>query len=62
MEQFVVIGTSPFADTSIAVGPFRSRENAQEASSEMEYKGWVTEICPLSKAADVEMVWSGEDI
>lgn len=50
----VVVGTSPFADVSVAVGPFRSEARALAASEALEYCGYVTEVCPLQRAEDIE--------
>jgi hypothetical protein len=50
----VVVGISPFVDTSIACGPFRSRDRASEVSEELTLKGYNTEVIELMASADVE--------
>lgn len=52
--QFVVIAQSPSIDVSQVIGPFRSQDNALLASNELECRGYNTEVCPLSKLAEVE--------
>lgn len=60
MSARVVIGQSPFADTSIAVGPFRSSAAALAASEDLDGKGWVTEIIELERVADVPYIVNDE--
>lgn len=60
MNQLVVLGTSPFIDTSVAVGPFRSQERAQDAVLELEYKGYVTETVELVPASEIDFVTNDE--
>jgi hypothetical protein len=59
--RYVVVGTSPFADTSVAVGPFGSLGKALAASREVEHLGYVTEICPLHSVADLAPLSGAED-
>lgn len=54
MSNYVVIGTSPFVETSVTVGPFRSIDKAMAASSELEYRGYVSEISLLQNVLDLE--------
>lgn len=60
MTQYVIVGTSPFSDTSIAVGPFRSSLRAAEADQELVHGGWNTEVCPLLAVTDVDVVTNDE--
>lgn len=53
MAQYVVIGTSPFVDTAVASGPFRSLDRAREASAVLDEKGYVTEVCELFPADEI---------
>jgi hypothetical protein len=61
-RQFVVIGTSPFFDLSVAVGPFRSAHRASAADDELASRGWNTEVCELMAAADVDFVTNDEGV
>lgn len=58
--QFVVIGTSPFHDVSVAVGPFRSADRAAAADGELASRGWNTEVCELMAVSDVDLVTNDE--
>jgi hypothetical protein len=60
-SQLVIIGTSPFNDVSIAVGPFRSTEKATEADNELTFRGWNTEICELMSVSEVNFVANPEE-
>lgn len=53
--QYVVIGTSPTHDTSVVAGPYRSYDKAREAASEVDAKGYVSEICELLRVEDIEL-------
>lgn len=52
--MYVVIGTSPAHDNSIAVGPFRSLDRAHDAADALTAKGYVSEMVPLTPLADVD--------
>lgn len=58
--MLVVIGTSPFNDTSVAVLA-RTEKTAQDAVIELESKGWNTEVVPTSRAAEIPNVTNEED-
>lgn len=60
MSQYVIIGSSPFSDVSVAVGPFRTQEKTAEVDAELIYRGWNTEVCELMCIADVEFVTNDE--
>lgn len=62
MSQYVVIGTSPFADTSVAAGPFRSQGRAERVDTEMTFRGWNTEICELISESDIPWVTNDEGV
>lgn len=47
MSYYAVIGASPFHDTSIACGPYRSTAKALHAAAELTYVGWNTEVVEL---------------
>jgi hypothetical protein len=53
VTQYVVIGTSPFNDVSVAVGPLRSQNRATDVDAELTRRGWNTEVCPLMSIEDV---------
>ena len=59
--QYVVIGTSPFYDTSVGTGPFRSTRAALAASQELAEGGWNTEIVQLDPVAAIGVVTNDED-
>ena len=59
--MYVAIGTSPFTDTSVAVGPFRSRDKADEAYGALTERGYVVEVCELLSIADIEYVTNEEE-
>lgn len=52
----VIIGTSPFMDTSIVVGPFLSTAREQEADELLTSQGWNTEVCDLLSVLDAPTV------
>lgn len=54
MSQYVVIGTAPTMDVTVAVGPFRSEKAASEAWNELTAKGYNAETCPLLKVDDLD--------
>jgi hypothetical protein len=54
--MLVVVGTSPFHDTSVAVGPFRSEDIAANAAEVMTERGWNVEVCELVSLMDVDSV------
>ncbi len=54
--MLIVIGTSPFHDTSVAVGPLKTSAAAHTAADDLTYRGWNTEIVELVKAADVHFL------
>lgn len=56
----VVIGMSPFNDTSIGVGPFRSHAQALKASERLIHLGWNVEIVELSDINDIDAVENDE--
>lgn len=56
----VVIGTSPFHDTSVAVGPFRSTAHARDAVLELECRGYSAETVPLQPVDEVGYVINDE--
>jgi hypothetical protein len=58
--QFVVVGISPFHDTSVAVGPFRSAAKIAEAESDLTHKGWNTETIELSRLDEISIVANDE--
>ena len=58
--MYVVIGTSPFHDTTIGAGPFRSLTRAALASRDLEGKGWNTEVVPLLPVAEIGLVTNDE--
>jgi hypothetical protein len=62
LSMLVVIGTNPTVDVSTAVGPFRTYDKALAISSELDAKGYITEICELMRVEDVEMsgAWDNE--
>lgn len=60
MAQHIVIGTSPFMDTSIATGPFNSLRRAGQAEQAMTEKGWNTETVTLLKVSEVPEVSNDE--
>jgi hypothetical protein len=62
MSQYVIIGTSPFSDTSIAVGPYRSPQRVTDADAKLTHCGWNTEVCELLAVEDVELVVNDEGI
>lgn len=49
MAQYVVIGTSPMHDTSVACGPYRTIDRALQADGEMIQRGWNAEMVPLEQ-------------
>jgi hypothetical protein len=51
--MLIVIGTSPFHDTSVAVGPFRSEKKAGDAADELTSRGWNAETIPLSRITEI---------
>ncbi|HTF49489.1 MAG TPA: hypothetical protein VK735_18760 [Pseudonocardia sp.] len=55
----MVVGTSPFSDTAVTVGPLSLR-GATAAAGDMTLLGYVTEICPLQQVADLEVVVNDE--
>ena len=61
VAQYIVIGLSPFMDTSVATGPFRSQAKAAEASDALEWKGWNTEVVELSTVDEIDIVEPPED-
>lgn len=61
MSQYIVIGTSPFNDTSVAIGPFRTVDKALYNTVELEYKGWNTEIVTLLPIVEVGYVTNEEE-
>lgn len=56
MSRYVIIGTSPFNDVSVTVGPVNSYAATVEPVTELEHRGWVTEVCELTPAADVATI------
>lgn len=60
-SQYVVIGTSPFHDVSVAVGPFRSAERAAGADRELTARGYNAETCELVAVSDVDFVTNSEE-
>lgn len=60
MAQYVVIGTAPTVDVTVAVGPFRSLARVREADEELTAKGYNTETCQLFDVDEVELL-SGWD-
>lgn len=56
MTQYVVIGTSPFVDCSVAVGPFRLRTSVEGAENELTQRGYNVETCELLDISDVEFI------
>lgn len=60
MSQYVVIGTSPFNDTSVAVGPFRNPDIANTANEDLESLGWNAEVCQLMSVGEVGPVNNDE--
>jgi len=59
--MYAVIGTSPFADTSVLIGPFRDVRKALDQASELRHKGYVTEVCPLEQADDLDYLTGAEE-
>ncbi len=53
---YVVVGTSPYYDTSVAVGTYKLAERAAAAAKNLERKGWNAEIVPLSTLGEVKRV------
>lgn len=58
--QYVVIGTSPFADTSVVCGPYRVQANVANAVTELEHRGYVTEVCPTIQPHEAGYVTNDE--
>lgn len=52
-EQYVVIGTSPFYDRSVGLGPFRSVSRAVVEADELAIKGWLIEVVLLRKPDEI---------
>lgn len=59
--MLVVIGTSPFNDTSVALGPFRAEKAARNAADELDQRGWNSEVVPLSCITEIPHVTNEED-
>ena len=60
MSTYAVIGTSPFHDVTVAIGPFRSVESASRADDELAAKGWNTELVTLENVNDIDVVTNDE--
>jgi len=58
--RYVVVGTSPFVDTSVATGPYTSPERALQAATELDHLGYNTEVVPLHRVADLDPVTNDE--
>lgn len=54
MSTYVVIGTSPWVDTSVVAGPFRSPAAARVADDELTALGYNTEVVECLRVADLE--------
>lgn len=59
--RYIVIGTSPFIDISVAIGPFHTVDAALAASSGLTYRGYGTEICHLQKLSDIPTLTGATD-
>jgi hypothetical protein len=53
MSMYVVVGTSPFSETSVVCGPYKSPETCLLIGQELTHKGWVAETCELVSSRDV---------
>ena len=51
--QWVVIGTSPFEDRSVVIGPFHRIGRAESAAENLVQLGCVPEICQFSTIEDL---------
>jgi hypothetical protein len=60
MSRLVVIGTSPFADGSIACGVYRSWDKAIAVSQDLAHKGWITEIAELQQPQEIDTLTNDE--
>lgn len=60
MTSFAVVGTSPFHDTSVAAGPFRSYKRALAVSLDLDSKGWNAEVVELLQPAEIATVVNDE--
>lgn len=62
VSQYVVLGTSPALDVTVAVGPFRTEAKAREASDDLILKGYNVEVCQLWYVTDIDEspAWDGE--
>lgn len=60
MALYAVIGTSPFHDTSVACGPYRSNYRSVAVSEQLEAKGWNTEIVQLLTVHEIPVVTNDE--
>ena len=58
--MLVVVGTSPFNDTSVAVLA-RAERTARDVAEELESRGWNAEVVPLSRIAEIPYVTNEED-
>jgi hypothetical protein len=59
--MYVVIGISPFHDTSVAAGPYRSEARAEVAREGLTLKGWNAEVVELTRTEDVPTVRNDEE-
>jgi len=53
VSQYVVIGTAPCNDTSVAIGPFRTEAKASQAWDQLTHLGYNAETCLLMSLNDV---------
>ena len=60
MSGFAVVGQSPFVDTAVATGPYKSYRRATQYAERMERKGWVCEVVELLAETDVPYVTKDE--
>ncbi len=61
MSLYAVIAQSPSVDVAQGVGPFRSYGKAMTAATDLDSKGYNTEIVPLVALSDVDdsPAWDG---
>jgi hypothetical protein len=52
MTRYVVIGTSPVIDTSVAIGPLPFTKTGA-VTIELESRGYITEVCELLSLAEL---------
>ena len=60
MSAWAVVAQSPFHDTAVATGPYRSPRRAGQYAERLERKGWVAEVVELLAEVDIPHVVNDE--